>query len=102
MGWLQSVGSISLYVSVAVSFAKEPYKRDDILQKRPVIIDPTDQSHPICIYDLQHNLVINRAKHLCIYIYMYIFVIDHIYISITQLGDKSGETYMYIYRYVYI
>ena len=28
------VGSLKLYVS----FAKEPYKRDDILQKRPVIL----------------------------------------------------------------
>jgi len=33
MGWLWLVGSIKLYVS----FAKEPYKRDDILQKRPII-----------------------------------------------------------------
>jgi len=30
MGWLQSVGSIKL----KVSFAKEPYKRDAVLQKR--------------------------------------------------------------------
>ena len=34
MGWLQLVGSTKL----KVSFAKEPYKRDDILQKRPVIL----------------------------------------------------------------
>jgi len=33
MGWLRLVGSLKLYVS----FAKEPYKRDDILQKRPII-----------------------------------------------------------------
>jgi len=33
MGWLRLVGSIKLYVS----FAKEPYKRDDIVQKRPII-----------------------------------------------------------------
>jgi len=33
MGWLRWVGSLK----VQVSFAKEPYKRDDILQKRPVI-----------------------------------------------------------------
>ena len=33
MGWLRCVGSIKLYVS----FAKEPYKRDNILQKRPII-----------------------------------------------------------------
>jgi len=33
MVWLRLVGSIK----VQVSFAKEPYKKDDILQKRPVI-----------------------------------------------------------------
>jgi len=34
MGWLRLIGSLKLQVS----FAKEPYKRDDILQKRPVIL----------------------------------------------------------------
>jgi len=34
MGWLRLVGSIEL----EVSFAKEPYRRDDILQKRPIIL----------------------------------------------------------------
>jgi len=34
MGWLRSVGSIELYVS----FAQEPYKKDNILQKRPTIL----------------------------------------------------------------
>jgi len=33
MGWLWLVGSIKLYVS----FAKEHFKRDSILQKRPTI-----------------------------------------------------------------
>ena len=33
MGWLRLVGSIKLHVS----FATEPCKRDDILQKRPII-----------------------------------------------------------------
>jgi len=33
MGWLQLVGSIKLQVS----FTKEPNKRDNILQKRPII-----------------------------------------------------------------
>ena len=32
MGWLWLVGSIK----IQVSFAKEPYKRDDILQKSPI------------------------------------------------------------------
>jgi len=34
MGWLRWVGSLKL----KVPFAKEPYKRDDILQKRPIIL----------------------------------------------------------------
>ena len=34
MGWLRLVGSLKSYVS----FAKEPYKRDDTLQKRPIIL----------------------------------------------------------------
>jgi len=34
MGWLRFVGSLNLQVS----FAKEPYKRDDILQKKPIIL----------------------------------------------------------------
>jgi len=33
MGWLWLVGSIQLWVS----FAKKPYKIDNILQKRPII-----------------------------------------------------------------
>jgi len=33
-GWLRLVGSLKLNVSVA----KEPYKRDDILRKRPIIL----------------------------------------------------------------
>ena len=34
MGWLRLVGFLKIYVS----FTKEPYKRDYILQKRPVIL----------------------------------------------------------------
>ena len=34
MGWLRLVGSLKLQVS----FVKEPYKTDDILQKRPIIL----------------------------------------------------------------
>ena len=50
VGRLRSVGSIKLHVS----FAKEPYKRDDILQKRYMANDMTkvgarvsSRSHPI-------------------------------------------------------
>jgi len=34
MGWLRLVGSFKFQVS----FAKEPHKRDDILQKRPIFL----------------------------------------------------------------
>ena len=34
MGWLRLGGSLKLWVS----FAKEPHKRDYILQKRPIIL----------------------------------------------------------------
>ena len=34
MEWLRLVGSLK----VKVFFAKEPYKRDDIPQKRPIIL----------------------------------------------------------------
>jgi len=34
MGWLWLVGSLKLQLSLA----KEPYRRDDILQKRPEIL----------------------------------------------------------------
>ena len=34
MGWLRLVG----FLKFLVSFAKEPYKKDDILQKRPIIL----------------------------------------------------------------
>jgi len=34
MGWLRLVG----FLKLQISFAKEPYKRDTILQKRPVIL----------------------------------------------------------------
>jgi len=34
VGWLRLVGSLK----IQVSFAKEPYKKDDILQKRPIVL----------------------------------------------------------------
>jgi len=34
---LRLVGSLTLYVSFANCFAKEPYQRDETLQKRPII-----------------------------------------------------------------
>ena len=49
VGWLPLVDSLKLQVS----FAKEPYARDDVLQKRPIILrsllivaTPYDMTHP--------------------------------------------------------
>ena len=45
VGWLRLVGSWKLWVS----FAKEPYKKDYILQKRPTILRSLlNRSHPVC------------------------------------------------------
>jgi len=52
MGWLWLVGSIKLQVS----FAKEPYERDDILQKRPIILS---------------ILLIVATPYILVYVYMY-------------------------------
>jgi len=43
MGWLRLAGSLKLQVS----FAKEPYKRDDILQDTYNLKEPTNRGHPI-------------------------------------------------------
>jgi len=68
MGWLRLVGSLKLQVS----FAKGPHKRDDILQKRPIIlwsllIEATPYLQCICTY-VNADICI----HVCIYIYIHI------------------------------
>ena len=85
MGWLRLVGSLKLHVS----FAKEPYKRDYILLKRPIIlrsllIDATPyQSNRAnvatfaqlnwCIYNVRfddcHVGAFTRGKLVCEFIY---------------------------------
>jgi len=53
VGWLWLVGSIKIWVS----FAEEPYKTDDILQKRPIILGEAqvDLILPLCVYQI-HTL----------------------------------------------
>jgi len=51
MGWLREVGSLKLNVS----FAKEPYKRDYILQKRPII-------SILCQRDLKDDILPKRPN----------------------------------------
>ena len=48
MGWLHLVGSFKIWVS----FAKEPYKRDPVLQKRPIILRSLRiEATPYALYD---------------------------------------------------
>ena len=71
MGWLQLVGSMKLYIS----FAKEPYKRDNILQKRSVISSilltaATPYAYKMCVFFphptcLQNMYILAPYTHLC-------------------------------------
>ena len=45
MGWLRLAGSLKSYVS----FAKETYKRDYILQQSPHFKEPTNRRHLISL-----------------------------------------------------
>jgi len=64
MGWLRFVGSSK----VQVFFAKEPYKRDDILQKRPIILRSLLIVATLYVQDqrgYQPCVTINNANRLC-------------------------------------
>jgi len=60
MGWLRLVGSLKIYVS----FAKEPYKRDDILKKRHIIL----RSLLIVATPYLHN--VNTCMHTHLWIHL--------------------------------
>jgi len=86
MGWLRIVGSLR----IKVSFAKEPYKRDYILQKRPIIsrsllivatpyahmYTPTYEHVGIC-----EPYVWLIYAHMHIYIHMYTTQRTHLYVA---------------------
>ena len=74
MGWLRWVGSLKIHVS----FAKEPYKRDDILQKRHIILRSlliVAIFHLVwwyhvqtCIYNVQVRSILSSANILTMYV----------------------------------
>jgi len=76
MGSLWLAGSIKLQVS----FAKEPYKRDNILQKRPIILSILLSQSLTCVCDLHIDDTQNPF-----------YVWDHIYI------DR-----IYVWNHIYI
>jgi len=60
MGWIRLVGSLKLYLSLA----KEPCKRDDILQKRPIILRSLlIVATPYCntVWHKRHTLLRNKT-----------------------------------------
>jgi len=62
--------TISRLFKLYVSFAKEPHKRDDILQKRPVILRSllvvaTPQQHIDCVLKIMAIIVFERNGNVC-------------------------------------
>jgi len=102
-GVLCLVGSIKLYVS----FAKEPYKRDNILQKRPVILSILlTEATPYFLVD-EHNNV-----HICILFHLgtkigdlntcTVIHIIHVCVCILHVFDIHLLMYTNIYIFAYL
>jgi len=87
------MGSLKL----EVSFAKEPYERDYILRKRPIVKQkrPTNYRVWLSFRDVR---VVNIYIYIYIYIYAYIYTYTYtcIYICVHIF------TYRYIYIYIYM
>jgi len=64
-----------------VSFAKKPYKTDDILQKETYNFkEPTNRSHPILMYDVYDVCVVCeylRVKNACVSRTCFVFAFCH-------------------------
>jgi len=95
MGWLRLVGSLKLYVS----FAIEPYKRDYILQKRPMILrsllivaTPYHLEIPSHIY--RYILYIHTRTHIYAHIYTYTQVYTYTYIH-----TQHKRIYIYVHKH---
>jgi len=87
MGWLWLVGSLKLQVS----FAKEPYKRDDILQETFHFKETTNRSCSVslcvfCLYSVRD---------------MYTFVCSYVYICVCTVNIQ-GQRHVYIFMFVCI
>ena len=90
MWWLRLIGSWKFLVS----FAKELYKRDDILQKRPrilrsLLVEATPYRY-VSMYVWKNPYL--SVQTISIYTYIYIYILAYIYICI----------YAYSHRYLYL
>ena len=114
MGWLRLIGSLKLQVSSA----KEPYKRDYVLQKRPIIsrsllLVATPQLHfltPISSGVVQ-MCVCTYVWCVCAHIYMCTIVNIHVFTYMYMCNRfpvercRSVRVHMYcvcVYVYIYI
>jgi len=113
MGWLRLVVSLELQVS----FAKEPYKRDDILRKRPIIlrsllIVATPYTHSdlryvgVCTNDVCMDGSVDVCIYcayiyICVYMYICIYVL-YIYVCMYTCIYIYISVYMYISICVYL
>ena len=76
--WLPLVGSLKLYVS----FAQEPYKRDDILHKRPILL------RSLLMVATPYLLSRSLAKcvcvcvRVCVCVYVCVYVYVYVYASV--------------------
>jgi len=95
MGWLRLVGSFKLQVS----FAKEPYKRDDILQKRPIYFkEPNSRSHLISYMFMNMYF----SEYLCINVYIYALYILICVWKVCMCVCVCVYIYTYVYACVYV
>ena len=111
MGWLRLVRSLKLQVS----FVKEPYKRDCILQKRPIILRSllTQATPYLVIYAVTWNLDRNwesfiygtrlthmyRKTHLCVWlVVMLLCGVRHVFMCVTFLSNTCDRTHVHVWR----
>jgi len=84
MGWLRLVGSLK----VKVSNAREPYKRDDILQKRPIILRSLLIVATPYVYISTYTYTYVYVD-LCVYLHIHI----HMYVEVCVCVCVCGEIF---------
>jgi len=86
MGWLRLVGSLKLYVS----FAKQSYKRDNMLQKRPAILGS------LLIVSTSYNASVFQAVMAC-QAYTHNMFIGELYLVCTYTPPSPTRRYLQIH-----